>query len=72
MRGDKRVAIRFNLAARTAAETAPHSNYVEKFDASDNLRWSLSNETVASSEQPLGQAAESASGDGAATATAER
>jgi hypothetical protein len=72
MRGDKRVAIRFNLAARKAAETAPHSNYVEKFGASDNLRWSLSNETVASSEKPLGQAAEAASGDGAAVATAER
>ena len=72
MRGDKRVAIRFNLAARKAAETAPHSNYVEKFGASDNLRWSLSNETVASSEKPLGQAAGAASGDGAAVATAER
>ena len=72
MRGDKRVAIRFNLAARNAAETAPHSNYVEKFGASDNLRWSLSNETVASGEKPLGQAAEAAPGDGAAIATAER
>ncbi len=72
MRGDKRVAIRFNLAARKAAETAPHNNYVEKFGASDNLRWSLSNETVASGEKPLGQSAETVPVDGAAIATAER
>ena len=56
MRGDKRVAIRFNLTARKASEAAPHDDYVEKFKASDNLRWSLSDEAVAANEKPLGQA----------------
>ena len=56
MRGDKRVAIRFNLTARKASEAAPHDEYVEKFKASDNLRWSLSDEAVAANQKPLGQA----------------
>ena len=30
MRGDKRVAIRFNLAARKASDEAPHDEYVEQ------------------------------------------
>jgi spore germination cell wall hydrolase CwlJ-like protein len=76
MRGDKRVAIRFNLAARTASAKAPHSDYVERVEASDNLRWSLSNEIVAADEKPLGKpAAKPASGGsagGAAIASAER
>jgi spore germination cell wall hydrolase CwlJ-like protein len=50
----KRVAIRFNLAARKAVEEAPHVPYVEKVDASDNLRWSLSGAPVKAEEQPLG------------------
>ena len=72
MRGDKRVAVRFNLAARQAAESAPHSNYVEKFEASDNLRWSLSTENVAADEKPLGHAAEQVPAAGGAITTAER
>ena len=43
--------------ARKASEAAPHDDYVEKFKASDNLRWSLSDEAVAANEKPLGQAA---------------
>jgi hypothetical protein len=53
-----RVAIRFNLdAARKASNEAPHEDYAKKFEASDNLRWSLSNEIVAGDEKPLGKAA---------------
>ncbi|HKC03217.1 MAG TPA: cell wall hydrolase [Sphingomicrobium sp.] len=52
-----RVAMRFNLeAARKATESLPHREYTEAFAASDNLRWSLSNETVAGDEKPLGKA----------------
>jgi len=54
MRGDKRVAVRFNLVARKAADDATHEDYVKKFEASDNLKYALSGET-ASNEQPLGK-----------------
>ena len=50
----KRIAIRFNLAARKAVEEAPHVPYVEKVEASDNLRWSLSGAAVKADEKPLG------------------
>jgi spore germination cell wall hydrolase CwlJ-like protein len=56
MRGDKRVAVRFNLVARKAADDAGHEDYVKKFEASDNLKYALSGET-ASAEQPLGKRA---------------
>jgi spore germination cell wall hydrolase CwlJ-like protein len=56
-----RVAVRFNLAtlvaARKAAEEAPHENYVERVAASDNLRWTLSTKPESSAEKPLGRAA---------------
>lgn len=55
MRGDKRVAVRFNLVARKASEEAPHVNYEQKFAASDNLKWALSSETAGTNEQPLGK-----------------
>ena len=38
MRGDKRVAVRFNLAARKASDEATHEDYAKKFEASDNLK----------------------------------
>ena len=51
-----RVAVRFNLeAARKATDAAPHEDYVKKFEASDNLKWTLSNDFVAADEQPLGK-----------------
>jgi hypothetical protein len=54
---DGRVAMRFKLdAARKAADEAPHEDYTKKFEASDNLRWSLSNDSVAGDEKPLGKA----------------
>ena len=56
MRGDKRVAVRFNLAARKATETVKHEEYVEKVKASDNLRWSLGGGMAAPDETPLGSA----------------
>ena len=55
-----RVAVRFNLAtlvaARKAADEAPHEEYVEKVAASDNLRWTLSATTEKSDQKPLGRA----------------
>ena len=52
-----RIAMRINLdAARKASDAAPHRDYAEAFDASQNLRWSLSNDTVAGNEKPLGRA----------------
>jgi len=54
LRGDKRVAIRFNLAARKAADDVTHEEYAKKFEVSDNLKWSLSGDTVAENQQPLG------------------
>jgi spore germination cell wall hydrolase CwlJ-like protein len=72
--GPGRVAVRFKLdAAREAANQAPHEEYVKKFEASDNLRWSLSNQSVAESEKPLGGGATEAADGGAAPAiTAQR
>ena len=55
MRGDKRVAVRFNLAARKASDEAPHEDYVQKFESSDNLKWALSGDTVAENQAPLGK-----------------
>ncbi|MEO6582043.1 MAG: cell wall hydrolase, partial [Sphingomicrobium sp.] len=64
-----RVMVRFSLAARKAADRAPHSDYVDKFDASDNLRWSLSGGAPEASDKPLGQpAASGAAGGGAGSA----
>jgi spore germination cell wall hydrolase CwlJ-like protein len=55
-----RVAVKFNLAtlvaARKAADEAPHEDYVEKVAASDNLRWTLSGATEKSDQKPLGRA----------------
>jgi len=62
MRGDKRVAVRFNLVARKAAEDAPHEDYSKKFETSDNLKWALSGEPVGENEQPLGKPAAPQSG----------
>jgi hypothetical protein len=74
MRGDKRVAVRFNMAAREASEQVKHEEYVQKFEASDNLKWSLSNQTVATDEKPLGRAATppTTENGGAAGASAQR
>ncbi|MBV9528358.1 MAG: cell wall hydrolase [Sphingomonas sp.] len=54
MRGDKRVAVRFTMVARKAADAAPHEDYTKQFESSDTLKWSLSSDTVASNEKPLG------------------
>lgn len=67
MRGDKRVALRFNQTARKAADEAPHSDYGQAFKTSDNLRWSLSGESGNTAEKPLGKADPATSG--AATAS---
>jgi len=55
LRGDKRVGVRFNLVARKASDEATHEDYAKKFEASDNLKWSLSGDTVADNQQPLGK-----------------
>jgi spore germination cell wall hydrolase CwlJ-like protein len=58
-----RIAVRFNLAtlvaAKKAAENAPHEDYVEKVAASDNLRWTLTGSAPDAPQTPLGRAAPS-------------
>lgn len=72
MRGDKRVAVRFNLVARKAADEAVHEDYTKKFDASDNLKWSLSGDGVDVAQAPLGRTAAPASQAAGAGASAAR
>ena len=64
---DGQLSVRFNMAARQAVEDAPKAKYVEKFEASDNLRWSLNGGAPAAAEKPLGtpaaKAGESGAGD---------
>jgi len=76
LRGDKRVAVRFNLTARKASEEVEHQEYSKQFDVSDNLKWSLSGETTAQNQQPLGRSTASAAAPGstssAAAATGQR
>jgi spore germination cell wall hydrolase CwlJ-like protein len=71
MRGDKRVAIRFNQVARKASAEAQHVDYTQKFEASDNLKYALSGETTASNQQPLGKTP-LPQGGGSAIASAQR
>ena len=59
MRGDKRVAVRFNLVARKASAEVKPQDYSQKYDASDNLKWSLSGERWPTNQQPLGRPAAS-------------
>jgi hypothetical protein len=62
-----RIAVRIKLeAARKAAIEAPHEEYAKKFDASEILKWSLSNDAVAPNEKPLGVAVSSTNTPGAA------
>jgi spore germination cell wall hydrolase CwlJ-like protein len=63
MRRDERVAVRFNLVARKASADVKPQDYSEKYRASDNLKWSLSSDSVADNQQPLGKPAAS-SGSG--------
>ena len=73
MRGDKRVAVRFNLAAREATDKIEHKPYAEKVSASDNLRWVLSGQAAAAPDQkPLGTAPETPAAGGSAVASAQR
>ena len=70
--GEGRVGVRFTLAARKAVEDAPHTEYVDKFEASDNLRWTLG-EAAESTEKPLGAPAPAvAAGGGAAIGSPQR
>lgn len=55
LRGDKRVAVRFNLVARKASDEVKHEAYANQFEVSDNLKWSLSDDPVAENQQPLGR-----------------
>jgi spore germination cell wall hydrolase CwlJ-like protein len=71
MRGDKRVAVRFNLAAREAADKVEHKPYAEKVSASGNLRYVLSGDTAASTEKPLGAPPAPTAGGGATVASAQ-
>ena len=72
MRGDKRVALRFNQTARKAADEAPHKDYGETFKASDNLRWTLSTDTANAAEAPFGKAAPKAASSNVAASSLQR
>jgi spore germination cell wall hydrolase CwlJ-like protein len=67
MRGDKRVAVRFNLVARKASAEVKAEDYSRKFASSDNLKWSLSGDTVAANQQPLGRPASATAAPGGAS-----
>ena len=72
MRGDKRVAVRFNLVAREASKDIAPVDYDKKFEASDNLKYALSSQTVAQNQQPLGKASTPApAGSGGSSAASE-
>ena len=60
MRGDKRVAVRFNLVARKASDDVSTEDYTKKLAASDNLKYALSSDTVGDNQQPLGKPAAAA------------
>lgn len=63
------VSVRFKLAARKAVDEAPHTDYVEKVQASDNLRWSLGGGGMAeAAEKPFGKTAPVASSANGASA----
>lgn len=68
MRGDKRVAVRFNLVARKASDDVTAQDYTKAFAASDNLKYALSSEAVADNEKPLGPPAANSASAAAATA----
>jgi len=54
-----RVNVRFRIAeARAAVEKATHQDYVEKVEASQNLRWTLSGAGTDPSQAPLGAKSE--------------
>jgi spore germination cell wall hydrolase CwlJ-like protein len=72
LRGDKRVAVRFNLVARKASDEVKHEDYEKKFEVSDNLKWALSSDTVAENQQPLGKSASSSAGTSATGASGQR
>ena len=72
MRGDKRIAVRFNLTARKASDEAVHEDYVQKFEASDNLKFALSSETTSANEKPLGKSADTVQQTAAAGSAAAR
>ena len=62
-----RIAVRFDLAAaRKATEELKPIEYVEKMQASDNLRWTLSGAGAPADQKPLGKARTPAS-DGTTT-----
>ena len=73
MRGDKRVAMRFNMTARKATEEVEHKPYVEKVQASENLRWTLDGAGMASAadQKPLGKAPAQVAATGTATGSPE-
>ena len=72
LRGDKRVAVRFNLVARKASDEVTHEDYAQKFEVSDNLKWALSSDTAAENEQPLGKPAAASSATSATGAAGQR
>jgi spore germination cell wall hydrolase CwlJ-like protein len=72
LRGDKRVAVRFNLVARKASDEVQHQDYTKEFAVSDNLKWSLSGDSVAENQQPLGKKSADTSSTASTSATGQR
>jgi hypothetical protein len=61
----RQVSVRFKLAARKAVEETPHTAYVEKVQASENLRWALGSGAAQKEERPLGKSVPTATASGA-------
>jgi hypothetical protein len=54
MRGNKFVAVRFNVVAREASEHVSTEDYTKKFETSENLKYALSSDTTSDNQKPLG------------------
>jgi hypothetical protein len=71
LRGDKRVAVRFNLVAREASKDVAPVDYTKKFESSDNLKYALSADTVGENQVALGKRSGPSSGGGGSQAATE-
>jgi hypothetical protein len=62
--------VRFNLVARHASDDVVAEDYSKSFEASDNLKYALSADSVGENQQPLGKASAPLTG-GTALASAQ-
>ena len=52
-----RLEVMASLRSRKASDEVKHEDYTKKFEVSDNLKWSLSGDSAAENQQPLGRTA---------------